>query len=561
MFRQLLTFPAVLGLLLVLTLAPVASAQDASDLFLVVLDGEGGGVSLWSPIQLTNRDGYDNQPAFSADGSKLFYTAMQTDAEGQQQSDIWQIELGGDSMASTPKPFRQTPESEYSPTPIPGDDALSVIRVEADGRQRLWRLPLDTSQPASVILPDVEPVGYHAWSADARELVLFVLDEPHRLVRVSFDDAGNPGEARTVSADIGRSLHRIPGRDAFSFIDKSTKNGDSGKGGTEDGGWRIASLSIDGDRIQTLAPALDGREDVAFRAPSQDSGDPELWGGDGTRLLRAKDHAWREVADLGRWGVSGITRIAFDATGQRLALVAQRLPEPARKLDIVERAIEHHGGALFTSSETTLRQCSRSGCSKVSARLDGGLYVYDVTGERRGEPQRVRVSNDSLELWRAGEAIDVDTGSEDAQRLRDWVMARVYFPFLPYRLDDASVWKQDLGVESWGGRALHKVRVLFDPDSSTDADDVYLYWFDAETAELVQFAYSYSGDPGGLRFRVLENPRRVGGLLFHDQKNYGTEGPDLTVLRLTPESVRGLRLVSTVTFDEISVNELESTTE
>ena len=33
----------------------------------------------------------------------------------------------------------ETPENEYSPQPIPDDDGFSVVRVEADGDQRLWR--------------------------------------------------------------------------------------------------------------------------------------------------------------------------------------------------------------------------------------------------------------------------------------------------------------------------------------------------------------------------------------------------------------------------------------
>ncbi|MEO1083784.1 MAG: hypothetical protein AAFY88_06040, partial [Acidobacteriota bacterium] len=205
--------PHLRVLLLSLLIVAPLSAQGASDLYLVDIGAGDAGPTFGEPLRLTDRAGYDNQPAFSADGSAIFYTSIRG-----EQSDIWQIELN-DGAPSAPRPLFETPESEYSPTPIPSDAAISVIRVEADERQRLWRFPLDGGEP-SVILPDLMPVGYHAWSADGRELVLFVLDEPHRLVRVSLD---RPDEARTVSADIGRSLHRIPGRDAFSFIDKSVR--------------------------------------------------------------------------------------------------------------------------------------------------------------------------------------------------------------------------------------------------------------------------------------------------------------------------------------------------
>ncbi len=67
------------------------------------------------------------------------------------------------------------PESEYSATPLPDGSGLSVIRVEADSTQRLWRFDMDGAN-GSVVLEDVAPVGYHAW-ADQRTLVMFVLGE------------------------------------------------------------------------------------------------------------------------------------------------------------------------------------------------------------------------------------------------------------------------------------------------------------------------------------------------------------------------------------------------
>lgn len=229
--------------------------------------------------------------------------------------------------------------------------------------------------------------------------------------------------------------------------------------------------------------------------------------------------------------------------------------EPVARLDIVDRAIEHHGGELYRASDTRLRLCSGSGCYRIAARVDGGLFDYRVSGPYRGTERTVHWSNDSLTLWRDGEPMAVLDGAE--QPLRDWAMARVYFPFLPYRLNDPGVWKHDLGEETWEGRTLRKVKVTFESGSSTDADDQYLYWFDPETARLVQFAYSFAGSPGGLRFRRLENYRRVGGLLFADQLNLGAAGDELVVDQISPGFVRDrMRPVSEVRLDEIVVEPL-----
>ena len=222
---------------------------------------------------------------------------------------------------------------------------------------------------------------------------------------------------------------------------------------------------------------------------------------------------------------------------------------------IVAEAIEFHGGDLYESSVTELEICSKSGCFGVESRVDGGLFRHDVVDLRPGRDRRVRITNDEVRMWKEGKEVPVPPGEE--QRWRDWVMARVYFAFLPYRLGDPSVRFHDRGMETWGGRELHRIGVSFEPGSSSGADDEFVYWFDPETGRLEQFAYSFSGDPGGLRFRPGFDYRRVGGLLFFDQENFGVEGPDLAVESIDPEFVEEeMELVSTVTLREIEVEPL-----
>src|SRR6266851_5239494 len=50
-----------------------------------------------------------------------------------------------------------TPEGEYSPTVTPDGAHISVIRVEADGTQRLWRFTLEGRAP-ELVLERVKPV-------------------------------------------------------------------------------------------------------------------------------------------------------------------------------------------------------------------------------------------------------------------------------------------------------------------------------------------------------------------------------------------------------------------
>jgi hypothetical protein len=230
------------------------------------------------------------------------------------------------------------------------------------------------------------------------------------------------------------------------------------------------------------------------------------------------------------------------------------------RAEIVARAIEHHGGEVYARSETSLELCSRSGCYSMRVRTDGGIYRHEVSGPFRGRRRTVVADNETVSVSLDGERLPVTEGS--GQALRDWATARIYFAFLPYRLDDPSVVQQDLGLETWHGRRLHKVKVSFVAGSSTDASDEYLYWFDPVTARLEQFAYSFEGSPGGLRYRRLSNYRRVGGILFFDQSNLGVEGAGLSVDQITPEFVEErMRAVSEVRLRNLEVKPVSEGTE
>lgn len=225
----------------------------------------------------------------------------------------------------------------------------------------------------------------------------------------------------------------------------------------------------------------------------------------------------------------------------------------SQRLDIVDRAIEYHGGDRFRESRTQLELCSKPGCYEVSAAIQGGLYEFRVRGPYRGGERVVLVTNDRVRRWQ--DELEVEVPSDRRAALRDWAMGRVYFCFLPFRLNDDSVIKEDLGLEEWSGRNLHKVKVTFAPGTSTDSEDQFLYWFDPSTGRLEQFAYSFVGRPGGLRFRQLSNFRRVGGLLFFDQENWGAAGDALTVDEISPAFVATMEKISSVELRNIQVDD------
>ena len=250
---------------------------------------------LSAPENLTARSGYDNQPGFLPDGSGLRYTSIDSSA----QADIYFLDLAtGES-----RPLTRTQTSEYSPTPVPGSDRFSVVRVEEDSAQRLWSFGVDGSDP-QLLLPDVPGVGYHAWGNES-ELLLFVLGEPHELHRAK---PGEEGSER-IAVDIGRCLQRIPGDDAWSFVRADP-----------DGGWTISRL----DRVSgAISPIADTPastvEDYCWTPGGK------LWSSDGSSILEWKPGApgsWESVRNLAPDGISGISRMAVSPIGDALVFVA-----------------------------------------------------------------------------------------------------------------------------------------------------------------------------------------------------------------------------------------------
>jgi len=54
-------------------------SQPATDIYLADLKIEDGHIEVGSPLNITNRDGYDNQPMFLPDGKSLLYTSIRHD--------------------------------------------------------------------------------------------------------------------------------------------------------------------------------------------------------------------------------------------------------------------------------------------------------------------------------------------------------------------------------------------------------------------------------------------------------------------------------------------------
>ena len=268
---------------------PAAQAPPGTDIWLARLDASG---SISQPVNITDRAGYDNQPAFTPDGKAILFTRR----DGEQ-TDIWAYDFT--SRSSDVTRITSTPESEYSPTVTPDGNGISVIRVEGDGTQRLWRFTREGQSPA-LVLANVKPVGYHAWGPDG-QLALFVLGNPNTLQVAD----SRTGRSRVVVQRIGRAVLRIPGRETISVlhIEGATRT--------------IKELDLRTRRLTPLVRAIEAGEGDYAWTP-----DGAILMSDGKSLMRwSKGAEWKPVADLIALGLEGVTRMAVSPDGKWLAMV------------------------------------------------------------------------------------------------------------------------------------------------------------------------------------------------------------------------------------------------
>jgi hypothetical protein len=310
-------------LIAALTQAPAPAPQPApapppgTDIYLVPLSGGVASMKTAKPAPISNAAGYDNQPNFSPDGTRILFAGNR---DGKQ-IDIYAF----DRAASRVTQLTQTAENENSPTYVPAGagpaGSFTVVQSEFDRAgnrpvpaiQRLWRFNAEGKLP-QLILGDITPVGYHAWM-DPDQLVLFVLGgqgKPSTLQIASVKS----GKAETAADGPGRSLHRIPGTRLASFVQREPS-----------GDYWVKQIDPNSKKVDPLVKAVDGSSDRDM-----------AWMPDGKTILMSSGtkvfswtrgaSGWTEVFDGASHQLGAVTRLAVSPKGDAIAIV---VAEPAPK--------------------------------------------------------------------------------------------------------------------------------------------------------------------------------------------------------------------------------------
>lgn len=263
-----------------------------TDIWLFKLEKKEGKYVYSNPLNITNRIGYDNQPAFSADGKSILYACI----DSTNQSDIYQYQVGKKVNINLTK----SKVSEYSPTLMPDGKGFSCVVVEQDSAQRIWMYNLDGSFN-QILFQTTDSIGYHTW-LNTDTLLYYKLTEPHSL----------------------RAVSKIEDREAW-ICDKPTRAFKK----TNIPNQFIYGVEKDSVMEYWVYNVL--LKESNLYAKHESSSEDFIWHpelglikSEGSEVIRynAVSKQWEIVFSFSSVGIKKITRFVFDSKNKQLAIVS-----------------------------------------------------------------------------------------------------------------------------------------------------------------------------------------------------------------------------------------------
>ncbi|WP_396634157.1 nuclear transport factor 2 family protein [Maribacter sp. R86514] len=268
-------------------------AQQGTEVYVTDLNRPNDSLKIGTPINISNNEGYDNQPSFFSNDKILFASTR------NNQTDIALYDV----RDKTTTWLSNTPNgSEYSPLKIPEKVAISAVRLDEDGLQRLYEYNIKTGE-SKILIPDLK-VGYHVWYT--KDIIVCTVLIENRMDLVVYNLKENTHF--TAQKNVGRSLHKIPNTELISFIAKRGQNA------------IVKSLNPNSKEAKDIINLLGDSEDIS-------------WMNDG-RLINAYesiilsfdpkvDTEWKLAYEINDPDVNGISRLAISPKGKYLSFVSK----------------------------------------------------------------------------------------------------------------------------------------------------------------------------------------------------------------------------------------------
>jgi hypothetical protein len=222
---------------------------------------------------------------------------------------------------------------------------------------------------------------------------------------------------------------------------------------------------------------------------------------------------------------------------------------------IVDKAIEAHGGDAYLNSKIEFD--FRTIHYTIFKTPDKFEYIREFS-DSTGNVVDI-LNNEGF--MRTVNGSKIDTLSEEwIGKYSRSVNSVAYFAFLPYGLNDASVFKTSLGETEINGEKYNLIKVTFSEDGGgDDFDDEFLYWIGTEDSIVDFIAYSYHTDGGGVRMREVSGMNEVGGIRFQNYLNLKPADESAHVEKMQELYESGdLELLSEINLENISVESLKN---
>ena len=271
-------------------LAQQAPPRLETEVFLGRLDMRGGRFVASELRNISNHTGYDNQPAFFADGKSLLYTTEAANLDDSGNG-VYAVRYDLATGRTTPLSYAKG----FSPTPVSDGKRLMTLR---EGKVWLY----DFQGKTHGTLTETTTAGYFT-RFDDRTWALF-MNEPERRI-VVYDAQTKTME--TFAKGAITAPYRVPGARAVTFVVLENEK------------RTLHRLDLDTKQVTTLAT-------IPF-----ETGGHHVWTSRGTLLIASGNtiYEWKQgefvpVQKFDEPGLQKITRIAISPDGKRIALVSAR---------------------------------------------------------------------------------------------------------------------------------------------------------------------------------------------------------------------------------------------
>jgi Tol biopolymer transport system component len=272
-------------------------SQEATEIYLFDLIKTENSYTIKNPINISNSEGYDNQPCFREDGTSILFSSFRND-----QADIAQYNIE-DNFRTWITDTKEV--SEFSPAPFPGKKKFfTCVRFGKDGSQELYKYPFKNKTPVAIV-PNIK-VGYYSWF-DKNNLVSFVLGDIETLQVSNFKYKIK----YPIQSNIGRSINKVPasasnGKALMSFISKSHEVPE------------IYAIDPITSEFTFLADALEDSEDFTWTL------DGAIFMGNDSAIyyfIPKKSKEWLPITIESDLPIEDITRLAVSPDGKKIVVV------------------------------------------------------------------------------------------------------------------------------------------------------------------------------------------------------------------------------------------------